>query len=159
MLKDKMIPVVKAKDTVTEEEKWGEISNVNLQNLITKILLVLCLTIIFSGCVSFNISHRFATQQDIKLEYHNYAILGNVTKSFEYVNVLGIQFVGFWEHYDLYLDLLSKAQREYRGTDAVVNIVVDRRYKSFLGVINVVEVTLTGIAIHYERAQKNSRNR
>ena len=116
------------------------------------LLLVTVLCGFLVSCITINSNQRFPGQPDIKLEHHDYEILGSISLEFEVFWFLGHD----WEKTDYYNQLLQKAKKTYPDTHAMVDITVEKQKDIILGFFGGTSYTVNGIAIKYERVQRNT---
>ncbi|HCC36935.1 MAG TPA: hypothetical protein DEQ14_04610 [Treponema sp.] len=107
------------------------------------LMIALVVTVVFSGCVSVQepIAHDKSFPPDGR-----YEILGSVTATGRQISILGI----FWFGGVLYRDLGLMAQEKYKtAVDDVINVSVDKKIVSVLGIITTIDTLLRGTAIRY----------
>jgi len=122
-------------------------------------VMMTVMLILFIGCVTNvgipNVSRWSKEVSNSKKD--NYSILGPVKFEKELINVLGI----FQRGGVLYADFLVEAQRQYRGTDAIIYVNVERKISSYFAIFSKIEYTMTGIAIRFntnDRPLVNNEN-
>ena len=115
-----------------------------------ELLILLSIMVFFLfGCVTSigipNISSWSKEATSIGKE--EYSVLGPVKLEKKNINVLGI----FGRGGVLYADLLSKAQERYFATDAVIYVNVETKVSNYVFFVTIIEYTITGIAISFEK--------
>ena len=138
-----------------------------------KITLVAVLfTLLLTGCAIgvAPTKQMFWHARVIDPAKHDYTILGPVRVEREWTGILGTSFsaplIGLnIENYLFsygginYVDVLEEALRRYPGTDTVIDITYDYQKNKFLFLYASRTEIITGMAIRYNREQKNTWNR
>jgi len=113
----------------------------------SRIIFIALAAVACSGCISmkYPFEHDKGFPSDGR-----YEILGDISLTETMTNVLGVFMFGGAG----YEDLLNEAQKKYNTFGSffdVVNISVDRKVVSFLGIVTQVDIIMRGTVIRYNR--------
>ena len=140
-----------------------------MNRFIKIVMLILATTILLTGCIHNTAPIRWAHwhPQTIDPAKHDYTILGPVRVEKDWHGILGgapipIPMLSFylvqWGGVN-YVDVLEAALRRYPTADAVIDITYDYNFTSFAPFYTRRTDIVTGMAIRYEREQRNTNNR